>query len=84
MNRQLLVLKDGDLKQIQMGDTIALDRIPISNAITTSDSLVIGVSGGASIVSALDAWQFFNTIINEAITEDGEILREDGKPLIEG
>ena len=84
MNRQLLVLKDGDLKQIQMGDTIALDRIPISNAITTSDSLVIGVSGGASIVSALDAWQFFNTVINEAITEDGEILREDGKPLIEG
>ena len=84
MNRQLLVLKDGDLKQIQMGDTIALDRIPISNAITTADSLVIGVSGGVSIVSALDAWQFFNTIINEAITEDGEILREDGKPLIEG
>ena len=84
MNRQLLVLKDGDLKQIQMGDTIALDRIPISNAITTSDSFVIGVSGGASIVSALDTWQFFNTIINEAITEDGEILREDGKPLIEG
>ena len=84
MNRQLLVLKDGDLKQIQMGDTIALDRIPISNAITTSDSLVIGVSGGASIVSALDAWQFFNTIINEAITEDGETLREDGKPLIAG
>ena len=84
MDRQLLVLKDGDLEQIQMGDTIALDRIPISNAITTSDSFVIGVSGGASIVSALDAWQFFNTIINEAITEDGEILREDGKPLIEG
>ena len=84
MNRQLLVLKDGDLEQIQMGDTIALDRIPISNAITTSDSFVIGVSGGASIVSALDAWQFFNPIINEAITEDGEILREDGKPLIEG
>ena len=84
MNRQLLVLKDGDLEQIQMGDTIALDRIPISNAITTSDSFVIGVSGGASIVSALDAWQFINTIINEAITEDGEILREDGKPLIEG
>ena len=84
MNRQLLVLKDGDLEQIQMGDTIALDRIPISNAITTSDSFVIGVSGGASIFSALDVWQFFNTIINEAITEDGEILREDGKPLIEG
>ena len=84
MNRQLLVLKDGDLEQIQMGDTIALDRIPISNAITTSDSFVIGVSGGASIVSALDDWQFFTTIINEAITEDGEILREDGKPLIEG
>ena len=84
MNRQVLVLKEGETEQLQTGDTIALDRIPISNAITTADSLVIGVSGGASIVSVLDAWQFFNTIINEAITEDGEILREDGKPLIEG
>ena len=84
MNRHVLVLKESETEQLQTGDTIALDRIPISNAITTVDSLVIGVSGGASIVSALDAWQFFNTIINEAITEDGEILREDGKPLIEG
>ena len=84
MSKQVLVLDDGEIGQLKTGDTIALDRIPISNAITTADSLVIGVSGGASIVSALDAWQFFNPIINEAITEDGEILREDGKPLIEG
>jgi len=83
MNRQILVFNEGDVEQIQTGDTIALDRIPISNAITTSDSLVIGVSGGASMVSALEAWQFFNTIIDEAITEDGELLREDGKPIIE-
>ena len=84
MSKQVLVLDDGEIGQLKTADTISRDRIPISNAITTSDSLVIGVSGGASIVSALDAWQFFNTIINEAITEDGEILREDGKPLIEG
>ena len=28
MNRQVLVLKEGETEQLQTGDTIALDRIP--------------------------------------------------------
>lgn len=94
-NRALVVdYTDGTTKSISLpmgggttvyssGGEINLNTLTEIDELVSTDYVIIGRSGALVKIKADKAWLYFQSIIETAVTEDGEVLTEDGEPIIE-
>ena len=63
--------------------TIDLSALPEIDELVSTDYVIVGRDGALAKIKADKAWIYFQSLIETVITEDGEVLTEDSKPITE-